>query len=229
MTDTTSPPKEKKILRKLYLLITLLAIILAVWNRVDITSMTISFSDRILALEEVIFPEVRIDKDPILGKGEAPITVMIFSDFLSEDSFRFYADIYAPLVREYIQTGEARLVFKNLPLLDESTEFAVIGDCVHQQGKFWKYYPGLFKIFHQNVTQKEEEIDKFIEANLDVEQFKSCIEDPATLELTFQDMLDALRLGVSTPAIFINQKKIIKPISYGEFKLILEELKNETA
>lgn len=221
---------DKPILRKIFFLMVLVVIVLVVWVRMDLSTMSITLSKRVSTLEEVVFPVINVEEDPILGKLDAPVSIMIFSDFLEDSSYKFYNEIYVPLIVDYVQEEKARLIFKNFPSDDNnSIKLALIGECFYQQKKFWTYYTGLFKIFDLNITQKEEAIAKFItEGNLDKIEFDKCTNSSDSTIALITDLKDASRLDISYPTIFINQKKVRQYRPYEDFKLIIEEeLENE--
>lgn len=88
-----------------------------------------------------------IDDNEILGRTDAPITIVEFSDFQCAFCKRFTTQTLPQIQTNYIDTGAAKLVFRDFPLgfhqfaqaASEATE------CAGDQGKFWEYHDILFQ------------------------------------------------------------------------------------
>ena len=82
---------------------------------------------------------------PVLGKASAPITIIEFGDFQCHFCDRFAKQTEPQINASYVQTGKARLVFKNFVTHGpDSLTAAVAGQCTNEQGKFWNFYRILF-------------------------------------------------------------------------------------
>ena len=84
-----------------------------------------------------------IDDDPILGDKNAPITIIEFSDYECPFCKRHFTDTYPKLIKEYIDTGKAKLVFRDFPLSFHdpmATKEAVAANCAKEQGGDKKYF-----------------------------------------------------------------------------------------
>lgn len=82
---------------------------------------------------------------PILGKPDAPVTILDFSDFQFINCGRYVKNT-EPIINEtYIQTGKVNLVYKYFPVVGfDSMNAALAGQCTQEQGLFWQYHKLLF-------------------------------------------------------------------------------------
>jgi len=120
--------------------------------------------------------------------------------------------------------NDVKLVFKNFPLerIHKFAKNAAIGAlAANQQGKFWEFHAELFKNFNKLTDEKFEEIAKSLE--LDMEQFKQDMQNPALGAMVQRDLKDGIEAGVrGTPSIFINGRQL-QQRSLPGFKQIIDE------
>ena len=90
--------------------------------------------------------EVLADDDPSKGDPGAPITIVEFSDFQCPFCGRFYEQTLPLIERDYIETGKARLVFRDMPLEihPQAPPAHIAAECADEQGMFWEYHDVLF-------------------------------------------------------------------------------------
>jgi len=97
-----------------------------------------------------------------LGKAGANVTVELWEDFQCPYCRQFTEQVQPQLVATYVETGKARLVFRDFAFLgEESAWAAVAADLAEQQGKFWPYHDYLF------ANQLGENVGSFSVARLE--------------------------------------------------------------
>jgi len=80
-----------------------------------------------------------------LGHPDAAVTVEIWEDFQCPFCQRFTYLVKPDIVEAYVQTGDVRLIFRNLAFLgDESHWAAVAASLAAEQDLFWPYHDYLF-------------------------------------------------------------------------------------
>lgn len=80
-----------------------------------------------------------------LGAADAPVVVEVWEDFQCPHCRRFSVEVKPAIVERYVETGAARLVFRNLPFLgNESHWAAVAGSLAADQNAFWPFHDYLF-------------------------------------------------------------------------------------
>lgn len=173
-------------------------------------------------LEEQFKNPVKIDigNSPVLGKADAPITVIAFSDFQCPFCTRG-ADTMKDVKKEY--GDKVKIVFKNLPLPfhPEAKPAGVAALAAHKQGKFWEMHDKLFENQSQLGAETYARLAK--EIGLDVKKFESDIKDAALEKQVEEDAALASKLGVrGTPGFFVNgvQVRGARPLPY--FKQIID-------
>ena len=148
---------------------------------------------------------------PSCGQADAPVTIEIYSDF--QCPYCKQADaILQQIAPQYFDTGKARLVYKNMPIIGpESQPAAEAALCAGDQDKFWMYANYLF------ARQGNENSGVFSRSNLkafasslglDTGQFNTCLDSGKYTATVRQQAAEAQRLGVTgTPTFFINGKR----------------------
>jgi protein-disulfide isomerase len=144
---------------------------------------------------------VDVADSPSRGPADAPVTIVMFSDF----ECPYCADALvtiAALEREY--DNEIRFVYKALPLDTHPYAMlaALVGHAAQRQGKFWPFHDRLFgggEINEATLLQYAEE------TNLDLEQVAREVEELTAAPQIRADLRAAKRLQLtSTPVFFIN-------------------------
>ena len=120
--------------------------------------------------------------------------------------------------------NDVKLVFKNFPLtrIHKSAMNAAVGAlAANQQGKFWEYHAELFKNYNKLNDEMFDEIAKSLE--LDMEQFKQDMQNPALAAMVQRDLKDGGKAGVrGTPSIFVNGR-MLRQRSLPGFKQVIDE------
>lgn len=167
---------------------------------------------------------VRINTEgsPFLGNPDAPVTMVVFSDFQCP-----YCAKLGPVIEEvtmaYPET--VKVVFKHFPLRNHryASLAALAAIAAQQQGKFWEFHDRLFPL------QKELDQDKILavarDIGLDMKKFTSDIGGEAARDQLSRDLQDGQSAGVrGTPTVFINGRQPDKLDFDNMKKLIDSEL-----
>lgn len=84
---------------------------------------------------------------PKLGRDNAPITMVEFSDLQCPFCLRFFKDTFPQLKKDYIDTGKVQFYFRHLPLTQlhpMAMSFANAAECANDQGKFWEMHDKIY-------------------------------------------------------------------------------------
>jgi protein-disulfide isomerase len=80
-----------------------------------------------------------------LGRPDAPVRLIVWSDFQCADCKAFAQATLPQLISEYVTGGRLRIEFRDLALVGpESSAAAAAARCADQQDKFWPYHDVLF-------------------------------------------------------------------------------------
>jgi len=176
---------------------------------------------QVLALDFV--KRINISGSPFLGPEDAPVTIVVFSDFQCG-----YCRRLLPLYEEALDPypGKVRVVFKNFPLKRHkfAKKAAVAALTAHGEGMFWEFHDLLFENLEQLSDRKILDIAK--ELGLDREDFEKKMKDPGIETKVEQDLQDGRKAGVrGTPAFFVNGRLLQNKTLKGIRMLIDKELK----
>lgn len=158
--------------------------------------------------------------DPILGNPTAPLAIVEFGDFTCPACAEVETTL-AELRRSY--GNRLRIIWKDLPILNRATgsrRTHVAARCAQAQGKFWEYHDRMFDEFPQTDGERERVA---MSIGLDVERFRSCMEDPAAATLVDANTAEAARLEITaTPTFFVNGERMTHTPTIEGFRELLD-------
>ena len=166
--------------------------------------------------------QINTKNSPFLGKKDAQVEVVIFSEFQCPHCSRL-----GPLFEQILENNPetVKIVYKNFPIRghNNAKPAALAALAAHKQGKFWEYHDELYTNMRQLGPEKYQEIAENLK--LDLEKFKKDQTAPEVIKQLETDLQDAKLAGVrGTPTIFINGRKLKQRNIVSVQKLIDEEL-----
>lgn len=166
-------------------------------------------------------PRVEVAAEgPTRGGANAPVTVVVFSDFQCPHCSRA-----VPLLDEIARVygDKVKIVFRDFPLPNHSLapKAAEAGHCADEQGKFWAMHDAMFKNQDKLAPEGLKEVARG--AGLDGGAFDQCI-DSGRMASRVQKNVEAGRdAGVGgTPAIFINGQMVGGAQEFQVFKALID-------
>lgn len=146
--------------------------------------------------------EINTAGSPFKGKAEAPVTIVLFTDFQCP-----YCARAVPLLEQVLEKNKdkVKLVFKNFPLKSHAfaRKAAAAALAAAEQGKFWEYHDRLFQNYSRLNDQVVQELAQQI--GLDLQRFEKDMDDPQVSQAISQDLQDGAKAGVrGTPTFFVN-------------------------
>ncbi len=168
-----------------------------------------------------------LDTDPVKGNANAKLTIVEFADYQCPFCERFFKDVEPQIIKDYVDTGKAKFVFKNLAFLGkESTDAANAAMCAKEQNKFWEYHDYLFS--HQGAensgTFAPDKLKGFAtDLGLNASQFSSCLDSQKYSAQVAADQAEASKNGFnSTPSLAVGSTPIIGAQPYAQFKTAID-------
>jgi len=166
--------------------------------------------------------EIDTNGAPFLGNPDAPVTLVIFSDFQCP----FCAKL-VPVIEKVTQEypDKVKIVFKNFPLRSHryASLAALSSLAAQKQGKFWEFHDRLFAMQQELDQNKILEIAR--ELGLDMKQFTDDIGGESTKAQLAGDISAGQKAGVrGTPTVFVNGRPAEKLDFEGLKKIIDAEL-----
>jgi protein-disulfide isomerase len=150
------------------------------------------------------------EHDRILGKPEAPITVVEYASMTCPHCAHFAKDVLPKLKTKWIDTGKAKLVLRDYPLDQLALHAAVLARCAPPD-RFYPLVETLFETQENWVLSKEwrSALERTARlAGIGKKDFDACLANQQLENQVLQSRLTATQLGVnSTPTFFINGTK----------------------
>ena len=167
---------------------------------------------------------VSADDDAVKGNANAPVTIIEFSDFQCPFCGKFYKEAYSQIVKNYIDTGKVKLVFRDFPLIQihpQAQKSAEAAECVRSKGGDTAFFKMHDKIFENQETLSEDNLKKWAKElgyNID-----TCLNSGEKESEVLKDLSDGQDAGVSgTPSFFINGIPLEGAQPYSNFEEIIK-------
>ena len=153
------------------------------------------------------FAHLRLDaREYSLGKSDAPLTLLEFTDYQCPYCRRFQAETWPLLKKNYVDTGKLRFIVRDLPLSFHSSArpAAEAAHCAGEQGKFWEMHHALLS---GDDPLANGGIDRRAKAlGLDVERLNACTQAARYESAIARNTAAADALGIrGTPAFVIGR------------------------
>ena len=168
-----------------------------------------------------------------LGRPDAPLTLLEFTDYECTFCRRFHISTFELLKKDYIDTGKLRFMSFDLPLDFHRLAFgaANAARCAGEQGKYWDLRHVL--IVNADRLDTEALLTYAKELNLDMPLFQACLESEKYGPAIRQDVAHAQAVGISaTPSFVLGATSkqsmegvvIVGAQPYGNFEAKIREL-----
>jgi protein-disulfide isomerase len=160
---------------------------------------------------------------PFVGPANAPVEIVVFSDFECP-----YCGQVGPLLDQVLERNakNVKVVFKHFPLAfhKSARPAAIAAMAAQKQGKFWEMHDRLFQ--HQKNLTPEKFRALAQELKLNLAQFDKDQAGPEAAQRLDKDINDGRRAGVrGTPTLFINGRRVKDRNAAMIQQMINEELK----
>jgi len=158
----------------------------------------------------------RADHGRIMGDSTASVWLIMASDFQCPYCKQWHDASFASIVRDFANTGRARLAFLNMPLSSihpYAKPAAEAAMCASVQNKFWAMHDSLFstqRIWEtlQNPMTMFDTLAR--ESGVRMPEWRQCVTHHLTLPLVEADYDRARQAGVrSTPTFFVDGKMLV--------------------
>jgi protein-disulfide isomerase len=165
--------------------------------------------------------------DRILGKPDAPITIFEYASLTCPHCADFDQNMLPKLKAEWIDTGKARLIYRDYPLDQAAVHAAMLARCAPPD----QFYPYIDALFHSQANwavsgKVDSSLAKLAKvAGMSDEQFAACMKDEAVQKRVLDSRLEAEQQFKveSTPTFFINGVRVVGVEPYPEFEKVLNQ------
>ena len=192
----------------------------------------------ILALLAVLAPAARAEMvsteqalgEMSLGKKDAPVTILAFESLTCPHCAAFHAGAYKQIRKEYIDTGKARIVYRDFPLDQRAFLASMMARCLGPA----KYVTMIDTLFANQRSWAFVGGNKFVAtlggyarlAGMTGAEFDKCIRDRKLAQGLFkQRQEDARKYNIrSTPTFIIGATRIEGAQPFDTFKKVIDPL-----
>lgn len=179
---------------------------------------------------------VDVAGEPAKGDANAKLTLVEFSEYQCPFCGRHVRDVFPSIDKDYIQTGKARYVFKDLPLESihkNAFKAAEAAHCAGEEKKHWEMHDRLFA--NQNSLEPAMLTAHATAIGLDSKKFQTCLDSGKYAAEIRKDVAEANKYGINaTPRTVIGMTqpdgkvKVARVIrgaqAYAAFKAALDEV-----
>src|SRR6185437_14283877 len=165
-------------------------------------------------------PQVRQD-DRVLGKADAPITIFEFFSLTCPHCAEFEETTYPKLKAEWVDTGKAKIVYRDYPLDQNALKAAMVARCAPPE-RYAAFVEVLFKQqtvwgLQRDPTESLKKIAAL--GGIGADAFDKCINNQdLSKQIVAEEYEAQTKYGVdSTPTFFVNGKKVVGALPYDDF------------
>lgn len=174
--------------------------------------------------------ERRRDGDELaLGRKDAPVVMVEYSDFRCPFCGRFARETHPELVRRYVDTGVLRIEWRDLPIFGDQSELAAhAARAASRQGRFWAFQERLFADApvkgRATYTKKKLVAEAKAVGVPDLARFEREMQSDDVRREVEADRDEGLGIGVnSTPAFVINGTPVLGAQPLEAFVTAIEQ------
>jgi protein-disulfide isomerase len=169
-----------------------------------------------------------------MGREDAPVTMVEFTDYQCPFCRRFEHDTFAELKKNYIDTGKVRFVSRDMPLdfHPNAAPAAQAVRCAGEQHKFWEMHDAIMQDTATDLGT--DSILKYGDkVGLDSTAFRACLAEKRFVAAIQKDTADAGTLGISGTPSFVIAKtapdqmdgvRIVGAVPYTVFDSTIKEM-----
>ena len=171
-------------------------------------------------------PASQILSERILGKTNAPVTLIEYASKTCSHCASFHADVLPTLKKEYVETGKVKFIYREFPLNQLDVVVSMIARC----GPPGRFFP-LVDLIYKTQAQWARAQDPLAEvikigrlAGITPETVEACLRNREI----FQGIVDSGRRGQAefnisaTPAIIVNGRPVNGNVTMDVLRPILD-------
>ena len=170
------------------------------------------------------------EKDFVIGKEDAPITIIEYASLSCSHCADFHVNTLETLKKEYIDTGKVRMVFRDYPFNYPALLGSMVLRCIPENYRY-DYMNALFKLQTDWVNKKNkktiQELYKIMQSGgMTKEEYDACIYNTELENEILEGVMEAQnQFNIkSTPSFIINGKLIEGNKSIKEFRQIIDKI-----
>lgn len=173
------------------------------------------------------------EDDFVVGDKNAPVTIIEYASLSCSHCANFHNNTLEDLIKEYVDTGKARIVFRDFPFNYPALLGSMVLRCIPEDVRY-DYMNALFQLQPKWVVRENakstQELYKIMQSGgMTKEEFETCTNN-VELENTILQALIAAQNEFniqSTPSFLINGNLVEGNKSIKEFRQIIDKILSE--
>ena len=173
------------------------------------------------------------EDDFVVGDKNAPVTIIEYASLSCSHCADFHNNTLEDLMKEYVDTGKARIVFRDFPFNYPALLGSMVLRCIPEDVRY-DYMNTLFQLQQKWVVRENakstQELYKIMQSGgMTKEEFETCTNN-VELENTILQALIAAQNEFniqSTPSFLINGNLVEGNKSIKEFRQIIDKILSE--
>ncbi len=175
---------------------------------------------------EAEFGAIEIGADEyVLGRSDAPITIVEYASLTCPHCARFHADTLPTLKKEFIDTGKVRLVYRDFPLDRLALAAAMAARCAGRERYF-----GFIDTFYARQASWARDSDPLAAlgrlarlGGMSQADFDACIKNQAIGDAVLEQRLTGEKTFEvnATPTLFINGGKYSGGLNLDQMRAVI--------
>ena len=173
------------------------------------------------------------DDDFVIGDTNAPITIIEYASLSCSHCADFHINTLGDIKKEYVDTGKAKIVFRNFPFNYPALLGSMVLECIPNDVRY-DYMNALFQlqpnwVVRENAKSNLELFKIMQSGGMTKEEFDVCINNKELEEKILQKVINAQNeFNIrSTPSFLINGILVEGNKSLKEFRQIIDKILSE--
>lgn len=142
---------------------------------------------------------------PVMGKADAPVTLIEYSDYQCPFCKRHYLNTMPSLKENYIDTGKVKFIMREFPLTSihpRAMAASMAALCAKDQGKYWEMHNILFD---NQRALSDDDLKSYGETiGLALDTFVACLDSAKYQPQVESDLKEGQAMGISgTPSFAV--------------------------
>lgn len=165
-------------------------------------------------------------QEHVLGDPDAPVTIIEYASYTCSHCATFHNEILPQIKKDFIDTGKAKIIFRDFPFEQIGATAAMLSRCVDP--KRFNGFNDLLMKQQASWTSSQNPIASLFKlaklAGMSEEKIDSCLANEKLLDkiiMVRKEAMDTHGFN-STPSFLINGEKVVGSGEYGRFKDIIE-------
>lgn len=167
------------------------------------------------------------DDERVIGSDDAPVTIIEYASLTCPACARFHTDVLPEVKERYVDTGEARIVYRDFPLDRLAFAAAIIARCLEPAERSLAALELLYAR-QDEWTRSDSPIEAIVDLleplDVDDDVAGACLAD----EELANDILEVAKQGYQafsiegTPTFVVDGEPVLGLFTLGEFEQVMD-------